>query len=263
MQRRGLLVGNWKMNGLIESAQELVAAVRAGVEEREERRLVPEVVICPPFTALYPVHQWLSGSSVKLGAQNLSAGPPGPLTGEVNGILLRNVGCRYVILGHSERRQRFGESDSLVAAKVTAAIRDNLVPIVCMGEEASERDEGRTLEILDRQLRAVLEWEGLRGQLCSKKRCLVVAYEPIWAIGTGRSASVEQVSEVHGFIRRMLTEFVGRELADKIRIVYGGSVRPDNAEGLFAAKDVDGGLVGGASLNGQDFLAILDAFGRG
>lgn len=254
MQRRGLVVGNWKMNGLIETAQELVASIREGMTEREELRFPAEVVLCPPATALYPVHQWLSGSSIKLGAQNMAPEPFGAFTGEISGIMLRNVGCRYVILGHSERRRIFGESDDLVARKVAAAFRDGLAPILCLGEDLAEREANNTLEVVAQQLRHALQSVGAE----VKWRQLVLAYEPIWAIGTGHSASVSQVTEVHDFLRDQLVEFFGQETGDKIRILYGGSIRSENAAELFRVRNVDGGLVGGASLIAPDFLQILD-----
>ena len=255
MRRRALVVGNWKMNGgLIETARELASAILAGLAEREGRKLLPEVVICPPSLVLHVLHGQLGGSSLKLGAQNMSEHERGAHTGEICGIMLRNAGCRYVILGHSERRALHHETDDLVARKMAAAFRDGLHPIVCLGETLEERDSGRAMETVDRQLAALLPAlpEGAA-------KHLVLAYEPVWAIGTGRTASPDQVQEVHAQIRSALGRHLGEGAAARVRILYGGSVKPDNAATLFKCADVDGGLIGGASLKAQEFLAIVDA----
>ncbi|MBF0426004.1 MAG: triose-phosphate isomerase [Magnetococcales bacterium] len=259
MRRRPLIAGNWKMNGLIETAQELVEGIGAALSDRErERKLQCEVLVCPPFTAIHTVHQTVSskGYSMKVGGQNMDVEGPGARTGEICGIMLRNVGCRYVILGHSERRQFFGETNEIVGKKVEAAFRDGLVPIVCVGEELKDREAGRTIDVIRPQLEAVMP---RLPEEASKRSTLVVAYEPVWAIGTGKNATPEQVQEVHAFIRKFLTEKLGADTASKIRILYGGSMKPANAAGLLALEDVDGGLIGGAALKAQDFLAIIDA----
>ncbi len=255
MRRRMLIVGNWKMNGLIETAQDLADGIFAGISEREGRLMHCEVVICPPATALHALNHRLGGSSLKLGGQDLSEHESGAHTGEICGIMLRNVGCWYVIIGHSERRSSCGEDNALVGRKMAAAFRDGLQPIVCVGETLEDRDLGRTLAVVQAQLDALLPHLPAKP---SKKQLLVVAYEPVWAIGTGRNATPEQVQEVHGFIRRHLQGALGLD-AEKIRIIYGGSVKPANAESLFALDDVDGGLIGGAALKSFDFLAIIDA----
>ncbi len=257
MRRRALIVGNWKMNGLIETARELAEEIRDGLAEREGQKLMSEVVICPTFLALYPLHQLLGGSSLKLGAQNMSEHNRGAHTGELCGIMLRNAGCRYVILGHSERRAHNHESDDLVASKVAAAFRGGLHPIVCLGETLEERNAGQTMAVVERQLTAIFPH---LPEEASKQQQLVLAYEPVWAIGTGHTATSEQVQEVHGHLREVLINRLGEELADQIRIIYGGSVKPDNAASIFIKEDVDGGLIGGASLKEQDFLAIVDAY---
>ncbi|MBF0629200.1 MAG: triose-phosphate isomerase [Magnetococcales bacterium] len=248
MARRMLIVGNWKMNGLLETARELADGIVAGVSARA---VGCEVVLAPPATALHLLQQRLGGSAVKLAGQDLSEHECGAHTGEIGGIMLRNVGCWYVIVGHSERRADCGEDNDRVARKMAAAFRDGLQPIVCVGETLEERDQGRALEVVGAQL-AVLY------PRLPKRPSLVVAYEPVWAIGTGRNASPEQIQEVHGFIRQDLCARLGED-GRKIRIVYGGSVKPGNAQAIFALEDVDGGLIGGASLKSADFLAIIDA----
>ncbi|MBF0357383.1 MAG: triose-phosphate isomerase [Magnetococcales bacterium] len=257
MGRRALIVGNWKMNGLIEITRGLAGDILAGLTNREKKRMMCEVVICPPFTGLYNLSEFLAGSALKLGGQNMSEYTAGAHTGEISGIMLRNVGCWYVLLGHSERRADNFEDNDQVGRKTAAALRDGLVPIVCLGETLEEREQSRTLEVIEAQLSAVLsEFSASKG----KSHQLVLAYEPVWAIGTGKNATPEQVQEVHAFIRKLLADALGAEFADKIRILYGGSVKPDNAEKLFRLDDVDGGLIGGASLNASDFLAIIDAY---
>ncbi|MEO5378696.1 MAG: triose-phosphate isomerase [Magnetococcus sp. DMHC-6] len=256
MRRREIIVGNWKMNGLVESALDLAREIRQGLKEREDKRLLCEVVICPPATALYAVNQNMGGfSSLKLGAQDMSQHPNGAYTGEVAGLMLRDVGCRYVILGHSERRQLHGETDDRVAAKVSAAFRDGLVPIVCLGETLEERQQGRTFDVVRRQLDVVLE----ELKEPRNRQQLVVAYEPVWAIGTGLNATPEQAQEVHGFLRTHLNTHLGSDIGQRIRIIYGGSMKPSNAASLLLQEDVDGGLIGGASLRAVDFLGIIDA----
>jgi triosephosphate isomerase (TIM) len=257
MRRRALIVGNWKMNGLIEITHGLAGDILSGLNEREERRLLCEVVICPPFTGLYNLSQFLVSSSLKLGGQNMSEFSAGPHTGEICGIMLRNVGCWYVILGHSERRADNGEDNELIGRKTAAAFRDGLIPIVCLGETLAQREQSRTLAVIEEQLSAVLPF---LPDNPSKSQHFVLAYEPVWAIGTGKNATIEQVQEVHAFIRKLLTDRLGVEFAEKVRILYGGSVKPENANELFSLDDVDGGLIGGASLNASDFLAIIDAY---
>ncbi|MBF0622552.1 MAG: triose-phosphate isomerase [Magnetococcales bacterium] len=255
MQRRPLIVGNWKMNGLIEIAQDLADGICAGLAEREGR-LHCEVVVCPSFTALNSVNRRLGRSSLKMGAQTMSHHEPGAHTGEICGFMLRNVGCRFVILGHSERREDQGETDDLVAKKVVAAFRDGLTPILCVGEKLDQRKAGSALSVVEAQLMAALphlpESPNKRGQL-------VVAYEPVWAIGTGETATTEQIQEIHGALRQVLVRELGEIAANRVRILYGGSMKPSNASEILAMPDVDGGLIGGAALTASDFLAIIDA----
>ncbi len=255
MLRRPLVVGNWKMNGLIETAQDLVDGIQRGLSVREGRQPMCEVVVCPPYTALHTIHARIGESALKLGAQNMAIASEGAHTGEVSGIMLRNCGCRYVILGHSERRAMHGEDDAMVAEKVTSAFRDGLNPIVCVGEELADREAGNTLDVVERQLKAVLP---SLPDTSSKRRSLVVAYEPVWAIGTGLTATPEQIQEVHAHLRAVLKEHLP-DAANKMRILYGGSMKPDNAAAIHALEDVDGGLIGGAALKANDFLDIIDA----
>ncbi|MBF0422011.1 MAG: triose-phosphate isomerase [Magnetococcales bacterium] len=256
MSRRGLVAGNWKMNGLIEVADALVGGILAGLEQRKGKN-VCEVLVCPPFTAIQSVGKRIAGSAVKLGGQNMSEHKPGAHTGEITGEMLTNIGCSYVILGHSERRSMHAEDSNLVARKMAAAYRDGLTPIVCVGETLQERESNKTLDVIREQVSAI--FPHLPADT-AKRQQLVLAYEPVWAIGTGKTATPEQAQEVHAFIRQMLVEQLGSDIASKIRILYGGSVKPDNAAVIFSKPDVDGGLIGGAALKASDFLAIIDGF---
>ncbi|CAK0770802.1 triose-phosphate isomerase [Gammaproteobacteria bacterium] len=247
--RRPLVVGNWKMNGSRAEAKELVAEVLAGLDR------VPnaEVVVCPPFVFLTEVSAQLVGSPVGLGAQNCSAEKAGAFTGEVAVTMLADVGGRYVIVGHSERRTLYGEDDAVVAAKFAAVRAAGLVPILCVGERLEEREAGVTEAVVARQLDAVMDLEGVAALAQG-----VLAYEPVWAIGTGRTASPQQAQEVHAFIRARIAAR-DPKTAVKVCILYGGSVKGSNAAELFAMPDIDGGLIGGASLNAQEFLTICAA----
>jgi triosephosphate isomerase len=245
--RRPIIVGNWKLNKTISAALELATAVKnvlGGLQGLE-------VGIAPPFTALAAVKKRLEGSRLILAAQNCYFEDQGAFTGEVSAPLLADAGCTHVIVGHSERRQFFGDDDALVNKKVRAVLRAGLTPILCVGELLSEREAGRTTEVVSRQLRG-----GLEGVVATAAAPLVVAYEPVWAIGTGKVATTAQAQEVHGFLRGKLKEMYG-EVADSIRIQYGGSVKPDNISGLMAQPDIDGALVGGASLDAESFIGIL------
>ncbi len=214
-----------------------------------------EVAVCPPFVYLLDAARAVEGTPIRLGAQNLAVEESGAYTGEVAGSMLRDVGCYYVIVGHSERRSLYGETDELVAEKYRAAQRDGLVPILCVGESLEERESGVTSEVVERQLRAVLIAAGIDSFAAA-----VVAYEPVWAIGTGRTASPEQAQEVHALIRGILAS-ESATIANSIRILYGGSVKASNAGDLFSMPDVDGGLVGGASLEAEGFAEICRAGG--
>ncbi len=248
--RRFLIAGNWKMNLLRDSAVALVHQLHDQLVSRPH----VEVVVCPPHVYLHDVGAVLCGGVIQLGAQNMHAEDEGAFTGEVSGKMLRDLGCRYVILGHSERRQFFGETDSMVLAKALAAFRYGLVPIVCVGESLDQREAGQTQEIVRRQC------EGSLGGLSPEQMAsTVIAYEPIWAIGTGKTATPEQAEEVHADIRQFLSQKFGAAVADAVRIQYGGSVKADNAAQLLSQPNIDGALVGGASLKAESFLAIINA----
>ncbi len=250
--RRILVAGNWKMNGDEAANAALVDGIVAGVPEGGQA----DLLVCPPFPYLSSVAVRLSGSAVMLGAQTVSEHPKGAFTGEVSAAMLGELGCRYVIVGHSERRALFGETSATVASKFSAALDADLTPILCVGETLDDREAGRTEAVIDEQLDAVLGQSGADGI-----RRAVIAYEPVWAIGTGKTATPEQAQDVHRHIRsRIAAHDAG--IAAGVQILYGGSVKGDNAEGLFGMPDIDGGLIGGASLNADDFLAIAGAATR-
>jgi triosephosphate isomerase len=237
------------MNGALGASQALVQALRAGVSGKSRAQML----LCPPFVYLPAVARWLEGAPIALGAQNLSEHAAGAYTGEVAGGMLKDVGCQYVIVGHSERRTLYGETDAIVAAKFRAAQAAGLVPILCVGETLAEREAGKTDAVVARQMGALIDTVG--GAAFARA---VVAYEPVWAIGTGRTATPEQAQEVHALIRKLLATG-DATIAPAVRILYGGSVKGSNARELFAQQDIDGGLVGGASLDAADFLRIFAA----
>jgi triosephosphate isomerase len=248
--RKRLIAGNWKMNGSLGDSRQLVAALRAGVAAEGKATML----LCPPYVYLPAVRDWLAGSPIALGAQNLAdKDGSGAYTGEVSGAMLREVGCRYAIVGHSERRALYGETDALVATKFQVAQRAGLTPIVCVGETLEQREAGQTRSVIAAQLTAVLDAAGVQAFVNA-----VVAYEPVWAIGTGRTATPEQAQEVHAFIRGMVAAR-DATIAAGLSILYGGSVKGANARSLFAMADIDGGLVGGASLVATEFLEIFRA----
>lgn len=244
-----LIAGNWKMNGSNAANAELLAGVVAGVPGSA----AVELLVCPPFPYLSQAAESLADSSVFLGAQNVSEFAAGAYTGEVAGSMLRDVGCEYVIVGHSERRALFGESSETVASKFKAAGAAGLQPILCVGETLEQREAGDTEAVIDEQLNAVLDAAGIEAFATA-----VIAYEPVWAIGTGRTATPEQAQDVHRHVRALL-ELRSKSIASKVKILYGGSVKGDNAAGLLSKPDIDGGLIGGASLKAADFLAIANA----
>ena len=247
---RGFLVaGNWKMNGSTVGNAELLSGVLAGVPDSPS----VELLVCPPFPYLAAAATQLDGSRIMLGAQTVSEYGSGAYTGEVSGSMLKDMGCSHVIVGHSERRALFGETSALVAAKFAAAQAHGLIPVLCVGETREQREAGATEAVIDEQLDAVLEASGAAALANA-----VVAYEPVWAIGTGLTASPEQAQEVHGHIRARV-EGHDKQVAAGLRILYGGSVKGENAAGLFSQADIDGGLIGGASLKAKDFLAIAEA----
>ncbi len=246
---RKLCAGNWKMNGL---RREAVALAGALVAHAKAEAPPCELVLCPPATALAFVAAALAGSAIGLGGQDCHSADGGAHTGDVSAAMLKDAGCRYVILGHSERRAAHGESDAVVRAKCEAARRAGLAVILCVGETLAERDGGKTLDVVARQLAGSLP-DGI------PPAELAIAYEPVWAIGTGRTPSIAQVEEVHALIRARIADKVTAGQAKDVRILYGGSVKPDNAAQLMGAKNVDGALVGGASLIAADFWAIARA----
>ena len=247
--RQTLVAGNWKMNGSLEVNQQLLEGVKAGVEAGVNAK----VVVCPPAVYLSQAADVLAGSDVCWGGQNLCAEKSGAFTGETSADMLLDVKCEYVIVGHSERRALYGETDEVVAGKYAAALAAGLIPILCVGELLEERESGDTEAVVARQLDAVLAKSGVAALAAG-----IVAYEPVWAIGTGKTASPQQAQDVHAFIRqRVAAQDAG--VAEKLQILYGGSVKPDNAVELFAMADIDGGLIGGASLDAEGFLAICRA----
>jgi triosephosphate isomerase len=247
--RRPVLAGNWKMYKLQDEAVRLASALRGGLGNALATR---DVVVAPPFTSIGVVAAALRGSGIGLAAQNVHFEKEGAFTGEVSAPMLKDAGCTHVIVGHSERRQYFGETDEGVARKAAAALAQGLTPIVCVGETLSEREGNRTMEVVGRQVDGALK--GLSAEAMSG---VLVAYEPVWAIGTGKVATREQAQEVHAFIRGRIASSHGMSTAEGLRILYGGSVKPDNVASLMAQPDVDGGLVGGASLTAESFLKIV------
>jgi len=249
--RQPLVAGNWKMHGLRAENATLVR----GLIDQLRPEMTAEVLICPPFPYLLETARLLKDSEIALGGQSVCAEAVGAFTGEVSAGMLKDVGCRYVLVGHSERRQVYGESDALVARKFVAAQSQKLVPVLCVGETLDERERNQTLTVVSRQIDAVLEVAGI-GALGSA----VIAYEPVWAIGTGRTASPEQAQEVHAMIRARVAA-LNATIGGSVRILYGGSVKASNARELFAMPDIDGGLVGGASLKADEFAQICAAAG--
>lgn len=247
--RQPLVAGNWKMNGSPESVAALLEGVLAGVGEVK----VAEVAVCPPAILIPQVQRLLEGSSVSWGGQDVSVHASGAYTGETAPSMLVAFGCRYVIIGHSERRTYHNESDQVVADKYAAAQAADLVPIFCIGETLEEREQGITESVVERQVMAVIDKLGAKALADG-----VIAYEPVWAIGTGKTASPEQAQDVHAFIRSVIARH-DTDAADAVRILYGGSMKPGNAAELLAKPDIDGGLIGGASLKAEDFLGICTA----
>jgi triosephosphate isomerase len=250
--RQHLVAGNWKMNGSLDSVKPLVEGIKAGLDSVS----TAEMAVCPPFVYIPAVAALLEGTSIALGAQDVSDQESGAYTGEVAPNMLTDVGCKYTIVGHSERRSIYGESDADTASKFAAARKAGLVPILCVGELLEEREQGITEQVVARQLDAVIDLEGVAALADA-----VIAYEPVWAIGTGKTATPDQAQEVHAFIRGKLAE-LDSGVAEKVQILYGGSMNAGNAAELLAMEDIDGGLIGGASLKPDDFLAIGSAANR-
>ena len=246
--KRPLIAANWKMYKTISEAQTVVASIKAGLHKTSESA----VVICPPFTALAAVGQAIKDSRIDLGAQDMHPERDGAFTGEISPLMLKDVGCRYVILGHSERRTHFHETDAVVNQKVKAALKFSLIPIVCIGETLEEREGRRAFEAVKSQFDA-----SLKDLSAEDIQHTVIAYEPVWAIGTGRTATPEQTEQMHSYVRRLLHEKYGEETSSRVLILYGGSVKPENMGALMQKPNVDGALVGGASLKAESFIQIV------
>ncbi|RKY05578.1 triose-phosphate isomerase [Candidatus Poribacteria bacterium] len=251
--RMPLIAGNWKMNKTVGEAVQLVEELKKLVADVKD----VEIAVAPPFTALYPVAQALKGSNIKLAAQDVFWEDSGAYTGEISPVMLKDLGCQYVIVGHSERRQYFGETNETVNRKVKAVLRHGMRPIMCVGEKLEEREAGKTMEVVKDHVVG-----GLEGLSEEEMERVVIAYEPVWAIGTGRTATPQQAQEVHQFIRELLAEMFSKETAERVRIQYGGSIKPENIAGLMAQPDIDGGLVGGASLQAESFAKIVKFYER-
>ncbi len=250
--RKPFVAGNWKMNTDSHTSISLAESIVSGSLETAGRSV--SVAVCPPFVYLRAVAKALSASSIAVGAQDIYIESQGSFTGEISASMLKDIGCTYALCGHSERRYVIGETDELINKKVAAAIGGGLLPILCVGELLAEREASQTNEVVARQIKNCLS-----GLSVEKVSAVTIAYEPVWAIGTGLTATPQQAQEVHDFVRKLLLQMYDAQLAEEIRILYGGSAKPGNAGDLMAEEDVDGLLVGGASLNADDFIAIIQA----
>jgi triosephosphate isomerase (TIM) len=249
--RKPIIGGNWKMHlGTPNEAISLIKSLKSLIKGIKN----VDIVIAPPFTVLESVVRELKKTDISVSAQNMYFEDKGAFTGEISPLFLKSMGVKYVILGHSERRQIFGETDDLINKKIKKALKESLIPIVCIGENLNAREAGKTKEIIRNQMN--FTFQDLIGQDMIK---IIIAYEPIWAIGTGKTATPKQAEEIHIFIRDILKEKYGENVADEIRIQYGGSIKPNNAKSLFSRENIDGGLVGGASLNSESFYEIIEA----
>ena len=249
-KRKPIVAGNWKMNKTMAEAIDLAQDIKRDLGDFRDA----DVVLCPPFTSLKAVSDVVSGTHIDLGAQNMHWEKSGAFTGEVSAAMLRDLFCHYVILGHSERRQYFGETDEIVNKKIKAALAANLKPIVCVGETLQQRESGQMEKVIETQVRGSLAGLGARELVDS-----IIAYEPVWAIGTGKTATSAQAQEVHAFIRGVLKSLSDETVAQSVRIQYGGSVKASNARELFGQPDIDGGLIGGAALEARSFVEIVRA----
>lgn len=243
--RRSLVIGNWKMNGTRSSAETLAKGIINGLNDD-----VADIAICVPYVYINEIGQLVGGTRLGLGAQNVADKASGAYTGEISAAMLKEFGCQYALVGHSERRSYYGDTDQSVAARYVQAQEQGIIPVLCIGETLEEREHGKTFDVVKTQLDAVLSAAGV-----ASLNNAVIAYEPVWAIGTGKTATDEQAQEVHQSIRQYIAE-KDKAVAEKIQILYGGSAKPDNAKGLFAMPDIDGGLIGGASLDADSFLKI-------
>lgn len=243
--RRSLVVGNWKMNGTLASAELLVKGIIAGLGENNA-----DIAVCVPYVHIPKVSELVRSTSLALGAQSVGDKPSGAFTGEISAAMLSEFNCKYALVGHSERRSYYGDTDESVAARFCQAQEQNIIPVLCVGETLEQREQDQTFAVIDAQLDAVINLAGIAAFSAA-----VIAYEPVWAIGTGKTATDDQAQEVHRYIRQYIAA-KDQAIADKIQILYGGSAKPDNAKGLFAMPDIDGGLIGGASLDAESFLKI-------
>ncbi|MDR2675716.1 MAG: triose-phosphate isomerase [Opitutaceae bacterium] len=250
MLRKKLIAGNWKMNKNVPEAAALAQEIAAELGRVTD----VDIVVCPPFTALETVGKAIDGTTIKLGAQNMHPEAGGAYTGEISAPMIRSLFATHVILGHSERRACFGETDAFINKKILAALANELRPILCVGETLAEREAGATLKVVQTQTDAALA-----GVAAGQVNNVVIAYEPVWAIGTGKVATTAQAQEVHAFIRQLLTKLYSEPVAQKIRILYGGSMKPSNAPQLLTQKDIDGGLIGGAALEARSFVELIKA----
>lgn len=246
--RKPLIAGNWKMFKTLDEVTAFAGDIRTRVQDDPEA----EILVCPPYLYIRTLVEALKGTPVKIGSQNVYWEDSGAYTGEISGPMLKSIGAEYAIIGHSERRQYFSETDDTVNKRTFAAFRSGLLPIVCVGETLNQREEGKTFEVIEAQTRT-----GLAGLDAGQASLLVVAYEPVWAIGTGKTATPDMAGSVHSFIRKLLISLFGADTASKIRILYGGSVKGDNIDALMAEEDIDGALVGGASLDAASFERII------
>jgi triosephosphate isomerase (TIM) len=246
--RRSLVVGNWKMNGTRASSESLAKGVIAGLDSDHA-----DIAVCVPYVYLPYIAEVVRGTALALGSQNVADQASGAYTGEISAIMLKEIGVTYALVGHSERRSYYGDTDASVAARFKQAQAQGVVPILCVGETLEEREQDKTFAVINEQLDAVIDLVGI-----AAFDTAVIAYEPVWAIGTGKTATDEQAQEVHYYIRQYIAA-KDQAIADKIQILYGGSAKPDNAKGLFAMPDIDGGLIGGASLDAESFLKIFNS----
>lgn len=247
--RKTVIAGNWKMNNDLKESEKLIVELKNLLQNEKPNC---DVIVCPPYTSLSEAYKLLKGSQIKLGAQNMHFEENGAFTGEVSALMLKSVGCEYVILGHSERRHIFGESNEMINKKIKKALSAGLKPIFCVGELLEERERGTTNDVVKKQI-----LKGLAEISADEMKNIIVAYEPVWAIGTGKTASPAQAQEVHEFIRDLVEITYSLEVANDLVIQYGGSVKPDNAKELISQKDIDGALVGGACLKADSFLGII------
>jgi len=243
--RRSLVVGNWKMNGTLASAELLVKGIIAGLGGNGA-----DIAVCVPYVHIPKVSELVKSTALALGAQNVGDKASGAFTGEISAAMLSEFNCKYALVGHSERRSYYGDTDESVAARFCQAQEHNIIPVLCVGETLEQREQDQTFAVIDAQLDAVINLAGIAAFSAA-----VIAYEPVWAIGTGKTATDDQAQEVHRYIRQYIAA-KDQAIADKIQILYGGSAKPDNAKGLFAMPDIDGGLIGGASLDAESFLKI-------